>query len=434
MSTQHKFRVPRIPDDQVIARMTKAFDDAGYADVKVSIRTVVGSLIEGQLRKLPSDAAAKHVLGSQSQLVRDFTFVHGTGSVQITRSEGQFSDEVVFHLQPQAGEAADKQLTLVGATKEHLKELKSEDSLGLLGPQLQHHYETREAELARLESAIARGATEFAEQVAATHAKLEDEFSKRRAQLETTAREQRERDKQASDERSKAIDAREEELKKRIADIDDRDSRHVRRQIRADIKQALAKRAEKFELTAGTKLLRRPLQRFCVVLLAMLGLAILFYSVIAAVDLFDTASHRADSWSFGWLVLARIALFGVAFASTAIFYIRWNNRWFEQHASEEFQLKRLELDLDRASWVVEMAMEWKSEKGTEIPPHLLDRLTANLFAATSVEPQPLHPADQLASALLGSASEATIKIPGGSEVKLDRKGLRNLGNKDGKAE
>jgi hypothetical protein len=125
------------------------------------------------------------------------------------------------------------------------------------------------------------------------------------------------------------------------------------------------------------------------------------------------------------LAIKQIAL-GLAFASTGVFFIRWNNKWFEKHSTEEFRLKRLEIDIDRASWLVEMAFEWKTEKGTDIPIELINKLGENLFKEDKVEESPLHPSDQLASAILGAASSVSVKVPGGTEVKLDRKGLNKL--------
>ena len=81
-------------------------------------------------------------------------------------------------------------------------------------------------------------------------------------------------------------------------------------------------------------------------------------------------------------------------AATIIFYIRWNDSWFRQHADEEFQLKRFELDIDRASWVVEMALEWKDEKGTEIPEELIERFTENLFKDQNIFESAKHPSEE----------------------------------------
>jgi hypothetical protein len=48
-------------------------------------------------------------------------------------------------------------------------------------------------------------------------------------------------------------------------------------------------------------------------------------------------------------------------------------------ADEEFRLKRISLDVDRAIWVVETALEWQEQKQT-IPPQLLEQLSRDLFA------------------------------------------------------
>lgn len=82
------------------------------------------------------------------------------------------------------------------------------------------------------------------------------------------------------------------------------------------------------------------------------------------------------------------------------------NRWFEKYAKIEFFLKQLQLDFERASWVVETSLEWRKElDGSVLPEVLLNSLTKNLFSDTShgEEEQLLHPTDQVLSALLGNA-------------------------------
>jgi hypothetical protein len=115
----------------------------------------------------------------------------------------------------------------------------------------------------------------------------------------------------------------------------------------------------------------------------------------------------------------------MALAASVVFYIRWTDHWFRQHADEEMRLKRLELDLDRATWVVEMALEWKREKDADIPQELIDRLSRNLFESDSYS-RPRHPGEDLASALLGASSALSITIPGLGEAKFDRKGMRDF--------
>lgn len=116
--------------------------------------------------------------------------------------------------------------------------------------------------------------------------------------------------------------------------------------------------------------------------------------------------------------------FTILFVSTAYYFIGWNNQWFQRHANEEFRLKRMELDIDRASWFVEMAFEWKDEKGEEIPVELIERLTQGLFADERCD-HPVEPTDALAHALTGAA-RFKVKLADGTEAEYDRKGIEKL--------
>ena len=78
-----------------------------------------------------------------------------------------------------------------------------------------------------------------------------------------------------------------------------------------------------------------------------------------------------------------------------VFYIKWIDRWAQIHANEEFRLKRLDLDIDRSSWIVEVALEWQEEKGGAIPQELLDKLTHNLFAYSQNEETIRHPYEDI---------------------------------------
>ncbi len=71
-----------------------------------------------------------------------------------------------------------------------------------------------------------------------------------------------------------------------------------------------------------------------------------------------------------------------------------------------------------------MAVIWKDAKGTSIPSELLNSLSRNLFSEAKDKSDPLvHPSDQLASALLGSASMIKLKA-GGAEIQVDPQKLR----------
>lgn len=105
-----------------------------------------------------------------------------------------------------------------------------------------------------------------------------------------------------------------------------------------------------------------------------------------------------------------------------MYYIRWQNRWAEQHASSEFQLQQFHIDVNRANWVIESCLEWRKDTESVIPTVLLESITRNLFDnKTDDIEKAIHPSDELASALLGSASKLKMKI-GENELEFDKPG------------
>lgn len=210
------------------------------------------------------------------------------------------------------------------------------------------------------------------------------------------------------------LQKREADLATQVRELDDRDAKHARRGIRSEMKQAF-KSGGWAKLTDDTKKMRLPLHALFITL-----------STIFLSGSLWTATHvpdQADGVVLGWS-LVRSALLGLAFGTTALFYIRWLNNWFERHAAEELRLKRLELDIDRASWVVETMLDASSEGEGRVTPELIDRLTRGLFAEQAAPAAAQHPVDQLAT-LLRAAANIDVQLPGGSKIGFDKKGLSN---------
>ena len=207
------------------------------------------------------------------------------------------------------------------------------------------------------------------------------------------------------------------ELERKRKELDDSSNTHARREIRRDILKEIKSRQTKFSLTEGTNSLRKPIA------IAMLGLIGIFV-VLAGVSVKEFYDVLQGN-DINKIIIAGIkqAVYSAGAIGSVIFLIRWMNRWFELHSQSEFELKHFELDMERASWLVETSLEWKDAKGTAIPPELLDSLSNNLFSHDKEKIDPLHhPADQLASALMGSASSVKLKA-GDSSIEIDPKKL-----------
>lgn len=225
---------------------------------------------------------------------------------------------------------------------------------------------------------------------------LEDDYQKKLTSLDT---------------RALALDAEKEKL-------DSSSNTHARRQLRRDIIDAINERQKEFELTKGTITKRLPIFAAMGALLIVFGYLI-YKSTPEFYDALESATLQGLI-----AVSVKQTLYVLGAVATVLYFIRWQNRWFEQHSSAEFELKQFQLDMERASWIVESSLEWKAEKGTEMPDSLVRTLSGGLFSQKS-EPDEglLHPSDQLASALLGTASAIKVKA-GESEIQIDPKKLK----------
>lgn len=247
---------------------------------------------------------------------------------------------------------------------------------------------------------------------------LDRKLDERRGKLEEELEKEKERVWEGVERKEAELEERRERLEELRKSIDDKNNTHARREIRKDILREIKSRQEKFSLTEGTNNMRKPIQG------AMWLLVVIFVSlgVVSSFEFYNVA--QGDDFKkiilFG---LKQTVYFGGAVASI-IFMIRWMNKWFDLHSQSEFELKSFELDMERASWLVETSLEWKDAKDNVIPPELLESLSRNLFSKDEGDEDKLeHPADQLASALMGSASNVRLKS-GDSVVEIDPKKLR----------
>lgn len=244
---------------------------------------------------------------------------------------------------------------------------------------------------------------------------------------------------------------REEELDRRARELDDSDNTFARRKIRDGMLTDVTERVKNFDVSTVTRNARKP------VAMGMLGLIYVFCVLMAwtgyelylarevqssigsiaaslkqqadaaptsastqkpaSLELTATMLHESSTERITlWI---RFSLLTIGLVGSIIYYIRWQSRWAEQFAATESSLKQFHLDVNRANWVVETCLEWRKETSTLIPTPLIESLTRGLFARDSPTPQAIHPADELASALVGSASKISLAV-GDSKIEYDK--------------
>lgn len=220
--------------------------------------------------------------------------------------------------------------------------------------------------------------------------------------------------------RGTTLDERQRELDVRQKQLDDRNNTHVRREIRSSLLALAKERLANFAVSKQTRT-----QYLAVHVAAIVGLGALAWGAIV----YGARITPDDSGAYAPEVIA-LAVKSAALAAAAValgsWYLGWLNRWLQRIADAEFKLQQFRLDIERASWLAETVLEWKSTSAEPFPELLAARLSTGLFSSSAIEPaDPKTPASHLAEALFGAAAAAKVKI-GDQEVSFDRRSIRGL--------
>lgn len=413
------FRIIRSSDQELVDTLREMLSDGEPRWDKIAFVYLSGGQFEVTPDTIANDAQLAEVAAEGSRVFGRVVLHYPQGTVTIKRQNGAEKghdntgafDEVSLSAQHNAKER--DVARLLSFVQQSLGKF-SISGLGVyLGEESQKHFEARDIALARLEELATRLTrdleTSRQQQQQSLQAK-EQELEKRFQTKEQDLKNSIEQNRLQLDKRAAQLDEREKSLSLQ-------DAKSQRRKEREEFKTTLKEWSQNFEVTQGTRRLRTIIHALSVALLVVFGLAAGIY-LYQSIQSADTAQ----------LIAAAIkqSVFTALFVATSVFYARWNTHWFQKRANEEFRLKRMELDFNRASWFVELAFQWREDyKDQPLPPELVERLTTNLFVGDCSELPPQHPYETLGNALLGAT--ARLKLgPAGAEVELDRKGIREL--------
>ena len=327
-------------------------------------------------------------------------------NLTLTRDRKKGDDEIRIHYREVPSDPYEVRRTLIAIQRQFVPLNRAEAIERALGPEMAEFYRLREETLSRLETLTDKLVRE-------THdyrLRLDTETTEYKRKLTASLEEE-------SKKRTAAVEAREQDLNELRQELDDRSARHARREQSRALQQKISHGSEKFTLTAATRRKRGPVHVIFVILLSLSG-GLIAHSLLSP----PTATEGVPLW----LELGRLPLGVLGFALTAIFYIRWNDQWFRQHAEQEFRLQQLALDVDRASYATEMLLEWQEDKGGEMPAVMVDRLTAGLFTNQTEMKRVRHPSEDAITALLKAASSVRVDIPGIGEVSMTGRQIRKV--------
>lgn len=421
MSNQ-RIKIPRQSDKKVWAAFKELASQ--YSVVKINVNAL-GFASIGAVDLNSSSTDMDTLLSKNSSIIDNMNFSISGYSIAYYRG-GNYSpeqksgvfDELLLSQNQSSQISVEEKINIVSFLNKKLNSFDSSKSIKG-DPEAQAQLEAMHiSTLERLEilnEELIQKSSNFREN-------LEKQYSEKQNTLENNIQKEKERLESEYRAKNEILESKEDELQKKIKAIDDRDNTHVRRSLRKELQEIIQSRSTEFKLTSGTNKLRTPIHILCIVLIALFSSGGIWY----ALELFDyLGKEGATTTNVVILAIKQLGL-TIGGAGTAVFYMRWLNRWFEQHSQAEFQLKQFQLDIDRASWVVETTLEWYTSTGTAIPNVLMESITKNLFEREGEVPVPdMEAGDQLASAILGSASRVKVQAAGGgAELEFQGKKLK----------
>jgi hypothetical protein len=440
------FKIPKA-SDKVLLSFCRHLSEI-YDPIAVSTQALGGIHLTG-LPTADDDRGWSTIIELNSALISNLQISIGGLGVHYYRNtrnpaDATIYDEILISYNANAGEVLpDDRLRIIAAVNSKLKAFDPKASLVTSGIAANNYLEAlHQSTLNRLEELgedIVRKGIE-------TYSRLEAEFvERRRSQDEEVQRTKSNLEQQHAVELNR-LHVAQEEFERRKSEIDDRDNTHARREIRNSMLNDVKARIENFGVSDLTTAKRRPVAQG----LAALALSFAILVIATAAEIFyehriaslaysksetvlhsenptrtdapvaqpKTALTEPDRTSLFYLWV-RFSLLSAGMLGILFYYVRWQNRWADQHAASEFQLQQFYIDVNRANWVIESGLEWRKETEAEMPDIVLSSITKNLFNAAHEVPPVLHPADELASALLGSASKLKLKA-GDSELEFDK--------------
>jgi len=260
-------------------------------------------------------------------------------------------------------------------------------------------------EAARLSQDTAKHFEQFVASVKARTLELEAQFQQKNTELDHAFREKQQALEQEQQSKLKNLEHREQAHADAVKRFELRNNTAVRRDLLEKIKAKIEEQKQ-FKITDDTSRKRWVIHGICsATMLLSVGIVGAFVWKIFNAQTVD------------WHLVVPLAAWTSVFVSTGIFYLRWNDQWFREHAKAEFESQKFSADILRASWVAELLFEWETKKEPAIPPELVRSFTKNLFESSSPDTR-LHPADQLAD-LLKQVSSLEISKGGMKMVRND---------------
>jgi len=425
MANVQRIKIPRMPDRSIVDCFKKLGNkyNVSIINISASASSQIGAIDFNEEPNKDFEALLNHdstLIEACSMRISGLTISYVRGGQYQPEEKSPIFDEVLLSFDPRQGDLSNiDKLDIVALINSELKAFEPgrfvEAGLSTEQNQLLSIHQSTLERLEKLNESLIKQSSNFRDD-------LEKRFESKLETLEEETKAKKEKLDNANEKRSNNLEAKEKSLADKIHAIDDRDNTHVRREIRDKMLSDVNNRIKTFGVSKATENKRRPVLIGIFIMIIAISL-MLFYSIfeLQRLSAISIPDKTLDTPSQYWLWI-KITFLSFSLLGTILYYIKWQNKWAEQHADSEFQLQQFYIDVNRANWVIESCLEWRKETQSIIPNTLLESITRNLFENSSDGIEKVaHPSDELASALLGSASKLKIKV-GDNELEFDKPG------------
>lgn len=213
---------------------------------------------------------------------------------------------------------------------------------------------------------------------------------------------------------------RNKELDERQQKIDDADNTSTRRKTTARTLDEAQTKARGFNFSENVNRNSKRASQFAMALVTIGAIGLLlslyeFWSMSHTANTAQEALTPTPSDQLTYFLYFRILASSALVVSSIVYLIRWYNSWADRIAQQELDNQMFIRDLNRAQLAVEMSLEWSEKKDGEIPSRLLESLTEGLFKPKDApNKELLHPAEQIAAALVRTSDKITLPFAGGT--------------------
>lgn len=419
MAQTQRIKIPRMPDRSVIDCFNKLAKKYRIPTMNIAAAAFsnIGAVnIEGEPNE-DLEALLEHnstLIESCSLIISGLTISYHRGGQFPPEQKSPIFDEVHLNVNPQQGNLSNTdKFDIVALINAELKAYEPGRFVGTgLSEEQNQLLSIHEGTLERLETLN----EDLIKQSAKFRENLERKFEEKSTELEQQTSAKQEKIDNEFNRKVTELESKSQSLTDKLKAIDDRDNTHVRREIRDKMLSDVKSRIETFGVSKNTQNKRRPV--FYGIMFMIVAISLLLANSVFQLN---KVPAQIDAPIYYW-TLIKATFLSLVLLGTILYYIKWQNRWAEQHSNSEFQLQQFYIDVNRANWVIESCLEWRKETDSAIPTELLSSITNNLFDNGSDElDRVVHPSDELASALLGSASKLKLKV-GDSEMEFDKPG------------